>query len=146
MKISKRKHVDPSWGYLELDGGSIVAIPKKAMKELQAEIKQLKKEVADYHQLQWQHDALIDETEKLNRELKQTEVQDQVVIDKLRKENARLIYALARLRWKYALDMETMTDQLYTERPSCWKFYHKSKTYWFRKWKKLKKELKEEGK
>lgn len=58
--------------------------------ELQGENARLKKEVADYHQLQWQHDALIDEHERLKRELKQTEVQDQVVFENLREENAKL--------------------------------------------------------
>lgn len=36
--------------------------------ELEVENEQLKKEVADYHRLQWQHDALIDENERLKGE------------------------------------------------------------------------------
>lgn len=97
--------------------------------KLKAENEQLKTDVANYHQLQWQHDALIDENEKLKAEL-------QTKCNKLR-------YALARLRWAHAQDMESMIDQLYTERPSSWRFYHKSTTYWYNKWQELKKEPKE---
>lgn len=64
-------------------------------------------------------------------------------IKKLRKENAKLRYALARLRWEHAHNMETMIDQLYTERPSSWRFYYKSKVYWYNKWQELKKKLME---
>lgn len=49
--------------------------------ELQAENEQLKKEVADYHQLQWRHDALIDENERLKTELKKWEDRSKVVKD-----------------------------------------------------------------
>ena len=35
-----------------------------AIDALEAENERLKKEAAEYHQLQWQHDALIDENEK----------------------------------------------------------------------------------
>lgn len=63
--------------------------------------------------------------------------------EELWEENAKLRYALARLRWAHALDMETMIDELYSNRPFSWRVYHKSKTYWFRKCQKLKKELKE---
>lgn len=73
MKISELPHIDPLWGYLELKDGSLVALPKQAMKELQAEKDKLKKEVANYHQLQWQHDALIDENEKMKAELEKVQ-------------------------------------------------------------------------
>lgn len=63
--------------------------------------------------------------------------------EELWEENTKLRYALARLRWEHAHKMETMVDQLYSERPSSWRFYHKSKMYWFKKWRKLKKELME---
>lgn len=63
--------------------------------------------------------------------------------NELHKENAKLRYALALLRWEHAHDMETIIDDLYYERPSSWRFYHKSKVYWFNKWQELKKKLKE---
>lgn len=77
------------------------------IQELESENEQLKKEVADYHQLQWQHDALIDENEKLKYALKQRTAQSDAnanlwmkelrrgarqekEIEHLRKENERL--------------------------------------------------------
>ena len=108
MKISELPHIDPLWGYLELKDGSLVALPKQAIKELQAE------------------------NERLKGELQQSETKCN-----------NLRYALARLRWEHSLDMESMIDQLYTERPSSWMFYYKSKVYWYNKWQELKKKLKE---
>lgn len=55
----------------KLFGMSGLATVEKAFElysELEAENERLKKEVADYHQLQWQHDALIDENERLKGE------------------------------------------------------------------------------
>lgn len=46
-------------------------VQQEYIDSLKEESERLKKEVADYHQLQWQHDALIDEHERLKRELKE---------------------------------------------------------------------------
>lgn len=61
--------------------------------------------------------------------------------ERLKGKNANLRYALTLLRWEHAYNMETMIDLLYSERPSSWRFYYKSKTYWFNKWQELKEPL-----
>ena len=78
------------------------------------------------------NEELQAENEKLKGELQQSATN----CNKLR-------YALARLRWEHAGKVESLIDQLYTERPSSWNFYYKSKKYWFNKWQEFKKELKE---
>lgn len=77
-------------------------------------------------------EELKNEIERLKGELKQSETKCN-----------NLRYALARLRWEHAHQMETMIDLRYTIRPSSWRFYYKSKVYWYNKWQELKKELKE---
>lgn len=73
-------------------------------------------------------EELKNEIERLKGELKQSATNCN-----------KLSYALARLRWEHALNMETMIDQLCTVRPSSWRFYYKSKTYWFDRCQELKK-------
>ena len=45
MKISELPHLDPAWAYIELNDGSLVAVPKNAAEELEAENSQLKKDL-----------------------------------------------------------------------------------------------------
>lgn len=55
---------------------------------------------------------------------------------------SKLRYALAKLRWNHALEMERYIDMMSDAfRPAIWRFYHKSKNYWFDMCRKLKTEL-----
>lgn len=101
----------------------------KEIEELQVENERLEREV---NRLEANEELLADEQVKILDER-----------DGLREENAKLRYALARLRWEHAGKVESLIDELYTIRPSSWRFYYKSKTYWFKKWQELKKALKE---
>lgn len=57
---------------------------------------------------------------------------------------SKLRYALAKLRWNHALEMERYIDMMSDAfRPAIWRFYHKSKNYWFDMCRKLKTELKD---
>lgn len=122
-------------------------LTQESVEKLEIENEKLKDELKSmrYNLDDWRNkaDTMEARVKELEAELKQTEAQDQVVIDGLREKNAKLIYALARLRWEYAHNMETMIDQLYTERPSSWRIYRKSKNYWFDKCQELKKKLME---
>lgn len=108
----------------------------QVVEELEAENEQLKKDLEHArsykHTMKMRNRNLQTENERLKAELQQSATK----CNKLR-------YALALLRWEHAHHMETMIDLRYTVRPSSWRFYYKSKTYWFNKWQELKKELKE---
>lgn len=112
---------------------------EKKIAELQDENERLKKDLEHArsykHTIKMRNRNLQAENEKLKGELQQTATN----CNKLR-------YALARLRWEHAGKVESLIDELYTIRPSSWRFYYKSKTYWFKKWQELKKKLKEGGK
>lgn len=72
MKISELPHRDPAWAYIELNDGSLVAMPKKAVEELEAENSQLKKDLEHArsykHTIKMRNRNLHTENERLKEE------------------------------------------------------------------------------
>lgn len=104
MKLSELPHRDPAWAYIELNDGSLVAIPKYAIEELQAENEQLKKDLEHArsykHTIKMRNRNLQAENKRLEGEVNRLEANEehladeQVIIlderDNLLKENAKL--------------------------------------------------------
>ena len=83
MKISELPHIDPLWGYLELKDGSLVALPKQAIKELQAENERLKYALK-------QRTAQSDTNANLWMKELKTGAKQEKEIERLNGENAKL--------------------------------------------------------
>ena len=106
MKISELQHRDPAWAYIELNDGSLVAMPKKVTEELREETERLKSIIGDEEYMQGlkgladNNLKLREENERLKKELERVEGNNELqcksleahseLITKFRKENERL--------------------------------------------------------
>lgn len=108
MKISELPHIDPLWGYLELKDGSLVALPKQAIKELQAENEQLKKDLEHARSFK---NVMKTENQKLKSEN-----------EKLKVENVKQLRgSLMNLRFGYAYAMRRLFSGTNTDKYEFWK-------------------------
>ena len=158
MKISELPHRDPAWAYIELNDGSLVAMPKKATEELQDETERLKKElerVEANNELQGKsleaHSERITKFRKENERLKaeKEELKDscsyQVYGDmckereKLLKENAKLRCLALHAMSQYYGYKSLFSSRKKTHRIKYGQFSNK----FYEAYRKAKKELKE---